>query len=414
MVDGERRLEFFFFFEEFFFSSEKKHSLFFFLHTNTKTQLTREAATTVVRDTRVIAAFAEVCKFEQDADTVRGVFRFFLRERERFFFSSYQEKLILLRPWKKKKKQGEWRSCVADESYVPTLLAVTRKARNPEDAETAAEQGGRKGAAGAAGAASSSAVSTTVASSSSSSASSSSNTKPRAHNLRYRHLTLSSTTDCNGYVTATDWSKTGAWGSHPLTFGDGGKGGDAEAEVTPELIRRLRRQDERYVVCDADAVTDLALRSYARPSEWPADEDLAAGGGGRGRVGVGVGEEDDDDDVEVRGRGLGGVDDETEDNKTATGGGNLLTASSSSSSSWRATVGPYPSIRKLGYVCPLFARKFAPQAAGALAAALADPAVRARGVPRLDLSRAGPAPASPNLSLKTEVWAEEDGGGRRR
>ena len=31
----------------------------------------------VVRDTRVVAAFAEVCKFEQDADTVRGVFFFF-------------------------------------------------------------------------------------------------------------------------------------------------------------------------------------------------------------------------------------------------------------------------------------------------------------------------------------------------
>ena len=47
-------------------------------------------------------------------------------------------------------------------------------------------------------------------------------------------------------------------------------------------------------------------------------------------------------------------------------------------------------------------------------AALADPAVRALGVGRLDLSRAGPAPASPNLSLKTEAWAEEDGGGGRR
>ena len=34
-------------------------------------QLTREAATAVVRDTKVVAAFAEVCKFEQDADTVR-------------------------------------------------------------------------------------------------------------------------------------------------------------------------------------------------------------------------------------------------------------------------------------------------------------------------------------------------------
>ena len=54
---------------------------------------------------------------------------------------------------------------MADESYVPTLLAVTRKAKNPEDAETAAEQGARKGAAGAA-----SAASTTAAASSSSAA----------------------------------------------------------------------------------------------------------------------------------------------------------------------------------------------------------------------------------------------------
>lgn len=38
---------------------------------NAQKQLTREAATAVVRDTRVVAAFAEVCKFEQDADTVR-------------------------------------------------------------------------------------------------------------------------------------------------------------------------------------------------------------------------------------------------------------------------------------------------------------------------------------------------------
>ncbi len=92
-------------------------------------------------------------------------------------------------------------------------------------------------------------------------------------------------------------------------------------------------------------------------------------------------------------------------------GGDLFAPSSFS---WRATVGPYPSIRKLGYVCPLFARKFAPLAAEVLAAALADPAVRALGVGRLDLSRAGPAPASPNLSLKTEAWAEEDSGGGRR
>ena len=86
--------------------------------------------------------------------------------------------------------------------------------------------------------------------------------------------------------------------------------------------------------------------------------------------------------------------------------GDLLSASSS----WRVTIGPYPSIRKLGYVCPLFARKFAPEAAEELAAALADPTVRALGVPRLDLARAGPAPASPNLSLKTETWAQEDSG----
>ena len=326
-----------------------------------------------------------------------------------------------------KSNQGEWRSCVADESYVPTLLAVTRKEKKTEDAGTA-EQGTRKGAAAGAAATGATAVAATAAvsntaassfsrsssSSSSSSSSASSNTKPRAHNLRYRHLTLSSTTDCNGYVTATDWSKTGAWGSHPLTFGDGGKGGAAETEVTPELIRRLRRQDEHYVVCDADAVTDLALRSYARPSEWPADED-AGGGRRRGGGGGGGGGEEEEEDfgdeegVEARGHGGGGKSGNEAGNKTQ--GGDLFAPSSFS---WRATVGPYPSIRKLGYVCPLFARKFAPLAAEVLAAALADPAVRALGVGRLDLSRAGPAPASPNLSLKTEAWAEEDGGGGRR
>ena len=164
---------------------------------------------------------------------------------------------------------------------MPTLLALT-----PRETRAKTEDGA------AAVAASSSSLS--------SSSSSSSSTKPSAHNLRYRHLTLSSTTDCNGYVTATDWSQTGSWGSHPLTFGDGGKGGAAATAVTPELIRRLRRQDERYVVCDADAVTDLALRSYARPSEWPADEDRGTGsgsGGGGGR--------EEEEAKEARGRSRG-------------------------------------------------------------------------------------------------------------
>ena len=214
-------------------------------------------------------------------------------------------------------------------------------------------------------------------------------------------------------MTATDWSQTGAWGSHPLTFGDGGKGGDAATAVTPELVRRLRRQDERYVVCDAEAVTDLALRSYARPSEWPADEDVARGTrrglGEEGRGGKGGKEEEEVAEGEARGGSLDAREPEPEPDAPDAESGDLLSASSSSSS-WRATIGPYPSIRKLGYVCPLFARKFAPQAAEELAAALADPTVRALGVPRLDLARAGPAPASPNLSLKTETWAQEDSG----
>jgi len=59
--------------------SAKNATLFFFFHTQKKhfQQLTREAAMAVVRDTRVVAAFAEVCKFEQDADTVRGVYFFY-------------------------------------------------------------------------------------------------------------------------------------------------------------------------------------------------------------------------------------------------------------------------------------------------------------------------------------------------
>jgi hypothetical protein len=66
-----------------FFSSkliQQKTPLFFFSFTHKKKhfqQLTREAAMAVVRDTRVVAAFAEVCKFEQDADTVRGVYFFY-------------------------------------------------------------------------------------------------------------------------------------------------------------------------------------------------------------------------------------------------------------------------------------------------------------------------------------------------
>lgn len=194
-----------------------------------------------------------------------------------------------------------------------------------------------------------------------------------------------------------------------MTFGDGGTGG-GPSSVDAGLVRRLRREDERYVVCDGEAVTELALRSYARPSEWPADEDAAAAGGAAGRVDSDNG----DDDVEVRGRGLG--DDDDGDGDVVNGNiSNTYTTNStisSSSSSWRATIGPYPSIRKLGYVCPLFARKFAPQAASQLAAALAE--ARALRVPRLDLSRAGPAPPSPNLAIKTEAWAEEDGGGGRK
>lgn len=271
---------------------------------------------------------------------------------------------------------------------------MTRKEATTKETGDVATAGQQRKSAAAGAAAGTAAVPKTLAS-----PSLSSNTKPRAHNLRYRHVTLSSTTDCNGYVTATDWSQTGAWGSHPLTFGDGGKGGTPATAVTPELVRRLRRQDERYVVYDADAVTDLALRSYARPSEWPADEDrvgkTGAGGGGG-------------EDVEARGgRGLDGA-----DGDGGSESGSLLASPSLSSppTSWSVTIGPYPSIRKLGYVCPLFARKFAPQAAEALTLALADPTIRALGVPRLDLSRAGPAPASPNLSIKTEAWAEEDRG----
>lgn len=111
-------------------------------------------------------------------------------------------------------------------------------------------------------------------------------------------------TDCTGGLTAVDWVRKAGTGAHPHTYGD--------EEITPSLIRKLRRQDEPFVLCDAPEVTDLAMRTYRAPAAWPT-----------------VAEE------------------------------------------W-VGVGPYPAARGVGYQCPLIARKFHASATIALEAALTD------------------------------------------
>lgn len=120
-------------------------------------------------------------------------------------------------------------------------------------------------------------------------------------------------TDCTGGVTAVDWVRKAGTGAHPHTY--------LEEEIDAALVRKLRRQDEPFVLCDAPEVTDLAMRTYRPPTAWPATPD-----------------------------------------------------------EWRG-VGPYPAARGVSYQCPLIARKFPPTATAALEAALADPEAGVLGVP---------------------------------
>jgi hypothetical protein len=120
-------------------------------------------------------------------------------------------------------------------------------------------------------------------------------------------------TDCAGGLTAVDWTRKTGTGAHPHEY-------EGE-EVDAALVRRLRRQDEPFVLCDAPAVTDLALRTHRPAAAWPTTPDEWAG------------------------------------------------------------VGPFPAARGVGHQCPLVARKFAAGAAPALAAALADPAAAVLDVP---------------------------------
>ena len=120
-------------------------------------------------------------------------------------------------------------------------------------------------------------------------------------------------TDCRGEVTAVDWVRKAGTGAHPHTY--------VRDEVDAALIRKLRRQDEPFVLCDAPGVTDLALRTYRPPDRWPvADAD------------------------------------------------------------W-ASVGPYPALRGVSYQCPLLARKFGDDTTAALTAALAAPDAGVLDVP---------------------------------
>lgn len=120
-------------------------------------------------------------------------------------------------------------------------------------------------------------------------------------------------TDCRGGLTAVDWARKEGTGAHPHRF--------AAAEVDASLIRRLRRQDEPFVLCDADSALDLALRSYRGVDDIPA-----------------------------------------------------------TAADW-ARVGPYPAIRGVGHQCPLLARKFGEDTTAALEAALSAPGVGVLGAP---------------------------------
>ena len=73
-------------------------------------------------------------------------------------------------------------------------------------------------------------------------------------------------TDCRGGLTAVDWARKEGTGAHPHRF--------AAGEVDAALVRRLRRQDEPFVLCDADGALDLALRSYVGVDDVPASAAL--------------------------------------------------------------------------------------------------------------------------------------------